>query len=145
MVKWYEDPVYIKMCDCPEIQAMRMNAHQVGFQQLENGDYYAFPDGSGSEVYCALCCEEGCQVSIYIWLPNQSQLQEMIGAFSSCWLLLLDWFGDPCDTLGENEFSINNKYFHQFTSMEQLWLSFVMWECYQKIWVNEEWVSQPPQ
>ncbi len=34
-----------------------------------------------------------------------------------------------------------NLLFQQFTSMEQLWLAFVMKEKYNKVWVDGEWVN----
>lgn len=68
-----------------------------------------------------------------IWLPRQDQLQEMVYAQ-----------GNNIDTnLAEAisqfyHFSMD-KYRQSFTSMEQLWLAFVMREKYSKVWDGEEW------
>ena len=63
-------------------------------------------------------------------LERQDQLQEMVGDFSAQCDELLMWFdkGEP-PLLGERK----------ITSMEQLWLAFVMKELYNKIWNGEEW------
>lgn len=36
------------------------------------------------------------------------------------------------------------KYYDQFTSMEQLWLAFVMYELFNKVWNSEDWIETAP-
>jgi len=71
-----------------------------------------------------------------IWLPRQSQLQEMVGDYQECCNLLHDYFdcedGDRLETLWD----------YTLTSMEQLWLAFVMKEKYHKVWNTEDWVKE---
>ena len=67
-----------------------------------------------------------------IWLPRQDQLQEMVISryrYEIVASLLMD-FERWRDTYGHNE----------LTSMEQLWLAFVMKEKYGKIWDGAKWV-----
>ena len=76
-----------------------------------------------------------------IWLPSQDQLQAMVGDFERCLSVIssitlvnqgiifpgnerrYDWILQRC------------------TSMEQLWLAFVMREKFNKIWDGKEWVA----
>jgi len=73
-----------------------------------------------------------------IWLPRQDQLQELLQQYwwadkqplNNISLLLQKfywWLDETCP---------NNQ------SMEQLWLSFVMSKCYQKIWNGSEWLKR---
>ena len=130
---------YIKMCDCPEIQdGWRPN----------KGDFYAWTPHGGKEystISMMLRCS--CHVSIekdienFVWLPQQDQLQEMV-------------FTDPIfhgDVVGniarfdiwcrQNWIWGSNAHPKNevFTSMEQLWLAFVMWELHKKKWTGEKW------
>ena len=77
----------------------------------------------------------------YIWLPTQAQLQDMIGeGFIEKYGLkgFISFFGDFAD---ESEY-MDNGNDKRFTSMEQLWLAFVMKEKFNKIWDGEEWILQ---
>ena len=72
----------------------------------------------------------------YVWLPRQDQLQEMVKQKTLLmslkhfcdWSLLQDeeFFKTQCDKV---------------TSMEQLWLAFVMKEKYNKTWNGKEWIE----
>ena len=66
-----------------------------------------------------------------LWIPSQEQLQEMIGDYQKNLQVL-------CVVL--NEKRINNR-FNDFNSFEELWLTILMYEKYQKIWDGEEWVQ----
>jgi hypothetical protein len=64
-----------------------------------------------------------------IWLPRQDQLQEMVGEKI------------------ENNYSITKRFLRFIpgnpeSSMEQLWLAFVMKEKFNKTWDGENWVSR---
>jgi len=72
-----------------------------------------------------------------VWLPRQSQLQEMIDwkgfDISIDWHSLpckFYWAKDPLETQGVNG-----------DSMEQLWLAFVYKEKYNKVWNGTDWVA----
>jgi hypothetical protein len=71
-----------------------------------------------------------------IWLPRIDQLQEMLLStdLSIEWQVILDEFYEFLHLLSTPI----------FTSMEQLWLAFVIWEKYKKAWNNEkeEWVDE---
>jgi len=76
---------------------------------------------------------------VYVWLPRQDQLQEMVGA-TSLWDLnhrYSRWLYDV-DDVGLCDFHIKHE--HEFSSMEQLWLAFVMKELYNKVWDGESWL-----
>ncbi len=116
---------YIKMCDCEEMQK-------------------SFPAYDDSNYIYNLCRMKVVYSSsnVYwdggnglIWLPTQDQLQGMVisghpdGAYQLVMLLgdFRAWFLERA-TLKQ-----------KFTSMEQLWLAFVMKEKYNKIWNGEKW------
>ena len=73
-----------------------------------------------------------------VWLPRQDQLQEMVGGFGAGFV---DWSGWIDNIYPEqcNPFSKS----WRFTSMEQLWLAFVMKEKYNKIWDGKGWNNPP--
>ncbi len=114
------DTTYVKMCDCDEIQEQEWTIDE---------DEFATPEIDGEPTA--------------IWLPTQSQLQGMVRdiidcpSHSSCAIFInvghriRRWCDDAWD------------YWMQFTSMEQLWLAFVMKEKWDKVWVNEKWVILP--
>ncbi len=98
----------------------------------DGGRYYGYAMvTSGLEVGSVFSEDpSGCTYKKYIWLPTQSQLQEMIikhGHHNSGILFGLMQFSD--------KYSYNDK------SMEQLWLAFVMKEKYNKVWNGEDWVK----
>lgn len=82
------------------------------------GDYY-YDSGVGA-----------CQ------LEGQDQLQEMINYFGLLDKLLkfAKFAQDNIDPYFEEDK-------HEFTSMEQLWLAFVMKEKYNKVWNGEVWIE----
>ena len=65
-------------------------------------------------------------------LPRQDQLQEMLPTLESP-LEFAIAFGEWCEALYLTDVSWIG------ASMEQLWLAFVMKECYNKIWIQNEW------
>ena len=160
--------IYIKMSDCPEIQQN---------WQRDVGDWFYAKEDLGDRNdrsfirkgtitcsgdiadYCwASSCDFGGGIENYkdaIWLPTQSQLQEMVGQ-SNIEYLLLDFhkFVAPDDYClhGDREVGFyhqgyceictdqRNEVHRQFTSMEQLWLAFVMKEKFGKVWTGEKWI-----
>jgi len=65
-----------------------------------------------------------------IWLPTQEQLQEMMTDKGYFRFSLIELF-----------YRFVNKNYKKFSSMNELWLAFVMWTKYHKIWDDEreEW------
>ncbi len=86
-----------------------------------------------------LCCD----ISFWetridlIWLPILEQLIEMINAYSNYERVnrFYDFVHLDADEYGYNEWCefVNN------SSMNELWLAFVMHEKYHKIWTGEKW------
>ncbi len=107
-------PAYIKMCEkTKEIQKLRPII-------ATNGDYF----------YCKVH-GFGCDLDTSIWLPRQDQLQEMMEEKNP--IYLIHDFKEFCSPYWNYTIS--------FTSMEQLWLAFVMRRRYGKIWSGTEWAE----
>ena len=137
---------YIKMCEkAEEIQKE---------WEPKNGDYVVYknvicltrvgpyPDpilyyGKFSKSW-VVCDEEVKEIKeilgsdSIVWLPRQDQLQEMCDPPLDV-LLMEFWEWLPKYELGV-----------KYTSMEQLWLAFVMKRKYQKVWDEEkgEWIRE---
>lgn len=81
----------------------------------------------------------------FIWLPRQDQLQEMLGNYDDVlgyWQKITwHWWHDEDGEFHNSNIDIK-KYLGKFTSMEQLWLAFVMSEKYNKVWDSEDWVKE---
>jgi len=118
--------VYIKMVNCPEIQGARVKS---------NGDFEVRlkHDRGMVEVYHHREMTAHYKGADHLWLPTQSQLQKMVL--------------EPPNTLCPDIltmlrlFSVFVAVNQQFTSMEQLWLAFVLWELYKKKWSDGKWVK----
>ncbi len=107
----------------------------------EDGDYFAI--GTEVRVFHHISFDEGYIEDLIrergrIWLPTQSQLQEMVGDYGYCLNLLHDF---QCPEVNFPDV------YSTFTSMEQLWLAFVMNENYCKVWdfKKEEWIPNEPE
>jgi hypothetical protein len=86
-----------------------------------------------------------------VWIPRQDQLQDIVREDESAIQLherLLNWYCDPygfgsmpfpkqIDKLEQWE-----DYVDSFTTMEQLWLAYVMWRKFGKIWTGQEWINK---
>jgi hypothetical protein len=72
----------------------------------------------------------------FFFVPRQDQLQDMLGPYPGNYVLFKRW-------TEELEFENGNPIskLQTFTSMEQLWLAFVMKDKYNKEWNGEDWVS----
>jgi len=128
---------YIKMCEeAKEIQNL-WKPHIDDYVYDENGKSW-----TGSYVYVLgneWAWVEGNE-DFYnyrerykvIWLPRQDQLQAIITTNKYFRFGLIELF-----------YHFANKNISKFTSMEQLWLAFVMYVKYNKIWNNKEekWVE----
>ena len=117
---------YIKMCDCEEIQ---------GNRTLLIGDWYQprhyspwTPSwvvvGSASDAEVAKKVFYG----MFIWLPRQDQLQEMVESIH------------PFDLLNKLQDFVRVMPIW-CESMEQLWLAFAQKELHNKFWNGEKWIK----
>lgn len=133
---------YIKMCEkAEEIQSLRT------MKTLKNGDFYwcswmgkavASRYKSGVEVMMQILDYTSNLGGYNCWLPRQDQLQKMVGGFPdniNSFYLFCGEFAYP-----EPEWVGLCSYTQQFTSMEQLWLAFVMKKKYSKVWKDDKWV-----
>jgi len=116
---------YIKMCKrAKEIQGERPDC-QGSIPDWFEGDYRTY----GIAGYW-FANELG-----YPWLPTQDQLQTMI-----------NWSKDWC--VGAYLYPVIEFYEqyagNQWTSLEQLWLGFVMYKNYKKIWDGKKWINLSP-
>jgi hypothetical protein len=119
---------YIKMCEkATEIK----NDHE-----WDNGDWAYWP--KNGDVY-PLCDNRENSVQEqgsmgYVWLPRQDQLQEIV----------CDKFRLQMPGFMVNDLNCWNAHieWHKITSMEQLWLAFVMSKKHQKQWNGEDWIKE---
>ncbi len=122
---------YIKMCDCEEIQGLRppfTEHHWLGNvycgllsveSRYKREDFHLF-----MTTDAVMATEES------IWLPTQSQLQEMVDSPAIEWLLDKFWYW------ARKEHNISPI----LNTWSRLWLAFVMWENHQKKWDGTQWV-----
>jgi len=126
-------PEYVKMCEkAEEIQELTPNYTTFHKPYILSGEESNSPfviTASATEVFA---CEKGGECK-NIWLPRQDQLQEMLGKpLNELLDSFLEWEDDAYFLLRKRD---------RFTSMEQLWLAFVMKEKYGKTWDGENWVK----
>ncbi len=126
---------YIKMCKkAKKIQAIWQKVPQ-GLWHGHYSDgydgsfYYIKPqDNTDDGIRCVDYEHDTSDIAEQTWLPRQDQLQEMYSGDLYTLLHDFTWFIEQGD-----------KSSMQCTSMEQLWLAFVMKEKYGKVWDGEEW------
>jgi len=141
MMKWYEDPVYIKQCDCPEIQEQwnisdwdwvycKHKKESVVLSGYEvDGGYY----GHSSEPECDTPVSNGdfgrglrIFKDEHIWLPRQDQLQAMADK---------PYQATKCRSAQITQLLMDATRLSRemcCTSIEQLWLAFVMLQLHYK-------------
>jgi len=96
-------------------------------------DIFVTSDGQNSHITSA----KDIMKKENTWLPRQDQLQKIVDKqyFTIEWYngvtLYLPFAATVCFD--------NPKHCKQFTSMEQLWLAFVMKEKYDKFWDGKDW------
>jgi len=126
------------MCDCPEIQKFRYDGK--AYFGWKAGDWYILARPKYLERIAPLIWSEYLDFGrfkkegeLLIWLPRQDQIQEMMPWHEPDrvhqWLLKFFYFLT-------NEIGIDVSI---FTTAEQLWLAFYMYECHKKIWRNDKW------
>jgi len=139
MVQWYEDPEYIKMCDCKEIQSQW--DPKEGDCCVERGyidlPLFLLEDVRGYGFITARCFVEDdfFVKEDSIWLPRQEDLQEMCNPREySVWLStdFQEWVESEAFKVGDTR---------NPNSMEQLWLAFVLAEKFNKYWDGSEWAN----
>jgi hypothetical protein len=147
---------YIKMCEkATEIQkAWNPNLHDFVFDIANNKNVW----GRRSIRVITFVSDDWFHVGgyqdkstkkYYIGLPRQDQLQGMLEEKDILGLIFgFKDFCDPTDSLGTMPHPVSvryaekeEKYIKQFTSMEQLWLAFVMKNNYKKVWNGVNWIS----
>ena len=119
-------PEYVKMCKAAEEIQRAWKHEERDYIACERKPYY-----DGSKIQ-----DERYLNSV--WLPGQDQLQEMLP--KEKWVTSFYKFATGTD--GVEGLSLSRA--NLIHSMEQLWLAFVMKECYNKIWIKEKegWVCQ---
>ena len=117
---------YIKMCE----KAEELNYSPSGTDG--NWYYYKYED--------TVKCKNSYEGEFGdVWLPRQDQLQGMIEYSEelhkpSRLCMDIERFAKKC-------YCDVDRYL--FSSMEQLWLAFVMKEKYNKVWTGEGWLNHP--
>ena len=162
----------IRMCEkATEVQALRSSLMQLILtnEKLHDkeqyiGDWFAFrhdewkpgqyqievfhyDNDEGREILGAYSQFNDKNHWTLIWLPLQSQMQEMLTQRTSeddaySW----EFHSGPVQLV----FSFyrwvhKSSYLLQFSSMEQLWLAFVYHEKYKKVWDEADWMKEVDQ
>ncbi len=140
---------YIKMCKKAEEIQKGWNPREGDLGFLEKGksyfhhfeatedDEYNAPEQSyGNPIIILESFAFSVKEDGFIWLPRQDQLQEMIDweAFSYKVSTQIFQINEFYDNLPE---SVDDTGYP--TSMEQIWLMFVMSEKFGKEWVENDW------
>ena len=144
-MEWYEDPVYIKMVDCPEIQEQRLEEAHKDTGKWKAGDYYVYRLVIHTVFIVPQYLDAWADEPDYlhhphenIWLPTQAQLQAMVPTKvgrtqPNCKMISeLNHFYDYWDTNGIPNF---------LTTWGQLWLAFVLKKKWNKVWSGSVWVK----
>jgi len=156
---------YIKMCEkAVEIQKMwdfsegDFYLHKFLDKNVEEERFKWMVGNKLITVLCDSCNVKDsygdCYIGEYtpkdenVWLPRQDQLQEIYRKFVEdelgqaepdtklAFLNFVDWMHEQYIEESFTCVPTNN-----FSSGEQLWLAFVMQECYEKKWNGEDWVT----
>lgn len=146
---------YISMCDDEDVQRPFLEDKAELEDNIKRLSWaYLFTDGYGNRitgiytgideddpnrhhVFLALPVYNSARFWIQnlnkvIWLPTQAQSQEIYQREPATTFDILDDFNDFWRT--------EAKYKYQFSSMEQLWLAFLMKTKFSKEWEYEKWV-----
>lgn len=120
--------LFIKQCEqAEEIQKL---------WKTENGDWVYWKVTKSIKIITDHFFTESFKD--FIWLPTQEQLQEILkdvsfhiwGDFDHLYIT------SAVDYHRRNAYQIND-----VNSMNELWLAFVMHECYNKVWLKGRWVK----
>lgn len=118
--------IYMKMCK---------KAEEIQEHSLRRGDFFFSSRSSKVKIYATYAPKMAIHPT---WLPRQDQLQAIVGDYNTCLEKLYWWVeqGTMKSPDGDDYWGYNRS---QFTSMEQLWLAYVMKEKYNKVWDGENW------
>lgn len=132
---------YIRMCRyAGEIQRLWQACPGDFFADRTNAVACWVPGACGAlEIKKGFGVETGgkvIRITKYTWLPRHDQLMEMAlkpaTAFRDISFEFFRWTKEPYH---------NNQLFpgKVFTSLEQIWLAFIMNKKFQKLWKNRQW------
>ncbi len=133
---------YIKMCDCEEIQSQRKRISEWDgklWMFNEGGDFITNAKLARLGSERATRATSGKNSPKLVWLPRQDQLQEMVDNVPT----YIEKLGNIFRAV--RDFKLTERHWAEkdfpFTSMEQLWLAFVMKEKYSKVWDGQKWLE----
>ncbi len=163
---------YIDMCNCPEIQEQWRPTdgdwftpkYNIGStDNWDNSEWIRVDDGDmlkKGETYCsgdfAGFADTGLEdfrssmrdKSMVIWLPTQSELQEMVLDDERRLGVLLDAFVHHCFAITASNIDDSSYIQESWRSkvpcdlMEQLWIGFAMKEKHGKLWNGKKWTPK---
>lgn len=162
-MEWYEDPVYIKMSDCEEIQTghkwkygdwliAEQGLFQIGTASFEY-DMGKNPNVPPIRSDRPIATIQSDDVEAYtlsgklLWLPTQEDLQAVLGLSAR---QLMKQFRDfliwitgtgPSPKYPGGFYPRSIPYGCFLSTFNQLWLAFVQKKLYSKVWNGEEWVE----
>jgi len=74
-----------------------------------------------------------------VWLPTQDRLQELVAPRDGGQHTIMENFWSWCNEVYPLNIYLSN--FAIFKTMEQLWLAFVMYKKFNKVWDGEKWIE----
>lgn len=125
--------LYIKMCDCPEIQGQRITTignhyfDKVTQAVLIVGQWYP-----GQSEFQFNPINFDLSLDSYVWLPSQEQIQGMLN-IKTGYFLLHSFFNKA--------FKENVYFYYREKSIDQIWVCFYMQEKHEKIWDRNKWIK----
>jgi len=134
--------IYVKMCDCPEIQEQWKSKDGDWASSERDGAVPVFPP---TRILGQVL---GRYRHDHIWLPRQDQIDDMMGVKGLClnWISFLRFYvgSDWIITDYGLKFSdwIITDYGLKFKTQEQLKLAFYMHEKHNLIWEKDKWVKE---
>lgn len=130
--------IYIKMCDCPEIQKKKIEPR---FPPILRSRL-----DKNISIFVNTCAESGIQSDLKgsfwfkarKWIPRQDEIQEMVQKFMA---EEKSWKGVWALEQFFHNWFLDNAKIDIGTTMEQLWLAFYMHKEHGKIWDGEKWIK----
>ncbi len=119
---------YIEQCR----KAKELQAGWLSRDDLQ-GSVYSYVDNSG-DGRVVMYIDESESIRDYaspVWLPRQDQLQKMVNLSIKAGFIWLQNFV-------EGEFGNLYDHLDDYDSWEQLWLAFVMYTNYKKVWDDDK-------
>jgi len=128
---------YIKMCE----QAWEIQ-EQNKFAYWGDGDTYYSPRAQRVFMFTmGLGDVAKSHLPGEVWLPRQDQLQNMMRTKYDLPNICVEFYCFISGRVPLTNEIFANPIWETFTSMEQLWLAFVMQEKYGKVWGGESWAD----